>query len=248
MLNRGITGLTPPPTNRPMIGVLAGMGPRSTTPFLEALLDECVRQYGATADADFPPIMIHSIPTPFRLEGPQDHDGMRRTIRAGIERVAATGVGMIAVPCNVAHLYFEDITAGIGVPVLHLIDVTVEAIPSNAGTVVVLATRSTMKAGLYQTALRARGLGIAPSDEHQEAVDRIIRGVKESRSDERLRSEWDVLADRLRATGADCVVLGSTDLSGVASAKEGLRIVDSSVALARRLVACWRSLLEGASA
>lgn len=231
-----------------MLGVLAGMGPRSTTPFLEALLDECVRQYGASADADFPPIMIHSLPTPFRLEGPQDHDSLRRTIRAGIERLAATGVAIIAVPCNVAHLYFEDITAGIGVPVLHLIDVTVESIPPNADTVNVLATRSTLKAGLYRSALRARGLGIAPSHEHQEAVDRIIRGVKASWPRERLRSEWDVLANRLRATGADCVVLGSTDLSGVASATEGLRIVDSSVALARQLVVGWRSLLEEASA
>lgn len=231
-----------------MIGVLAGMGPRSTTPFLETLLDECVRQYGASADADFPPIMIHSLPTPFRLEGPQDHDAMRRTIRAGILRVERTGAALIAVPCNVAHLYFEDVTAGIGVPVLHLIDVTVEAIPPDAASVSVLATRPTVEADLYGAALRERGLRIASSREHQEAVDRIIRGVKESWARERISFEWHELVDRLRASGTDCMVLGSTDLSGVATPAEGLRTVDSSVALARRLVERWRALLEEASA
>jgi len=30
-----------------LIGILAGMGPRSTAPFVDMLVDECQRQYGA---------------------------------------------------------------------------------------------------------------------------------------------------------------------------------------------------------
>jgi aspartate/glutamate racemase len=32
---------------QPIIGILAGMGPRSTGPFLDLIVDECQRQYGA---------------------------------------------------------------------------------------------------------------------------------------------------------------------------------------------------------
>jgi len=38
------------------IGILAGMGPRSTAPFLELVLDQCQIQYGAKYDIDYPHI------------------------------------------------------------------------------------------------------------------------------------------------------------------------------------------------
>ena len=48
-----------------MIGILAGMGPRSTAPFVDLVVSECRNQYGARHDIDFPPMMILSWPTPF---------------------------------------------------------------------------------------------------------------------------------------------------------------------------------------
>lgn len=50
---------------QPLIGILAGMGPRSTAPFVDLVIDECQSQYGATFDIDFPRMLILSQPTPF---------------------------------------------------------------------------------------------------------------------------------------------------------------------------------------
>ncbi|WBV23599.1 MULTISPECIES: hypothetical protein [Pantoea] len=36
------------------IGVLAGMGPRSTAPFIDMLVTDCQVGYGAKYDLDFP--------------------------------------------------------------------------------------------------------------------------------------------------------------------------------------------------
>lgn len=47
------------------IGVLAGMGPRSTAPFVDMLVTECHIGYGAKYDMDFPKMHIISLPTPF---------------------------------------------------------------------------------------------------------------------------------------------------------------------------------------
>jgi aspartate/glutamate racemase len=44
----------------PIIGILAGMGPRSTAPFIDLVVTECQRQYRAMNDADFPPMLIAS--------------------------------------------------------------------------------------------------------------------------------------------------------------------------------------------
>ena len=48
---------------RKVIGILAGMGPRSTAPFVDMLVDACQRQYGARYDIDFPPMLIYALPT-----------------------------------------------------------------------------------------------------------------------------------------------------------------------------------------
>ena len=60
------------------IGLLAGMGVRSTAPFLEMVIEECQRQYGATHQPDYPQMMVLSWPTPFWIDRPIDHEAMRR--------------------------------------------------------------------------------------------------------------------------------------------------------------------------
>ena len=45
---------------QPAIGILAGMGPRSTAPFVDLVIPECQIQYGARDDIDFQKMMISS--------------------------------------------------------------------------------------------------------------------------------------------------------------------------------------------
>ena len=60
--------------NGNLIGILAGMGPRSTAPFLDLVIDECQLQYGAKYDEEFPHMMVYSLPTPFYIDRPINHD------------------------------------------------------------------------------------------------------------------------------------------------------------------------------
>lgn len=52
-----------------MIGILAGMGPKSTGPFVDTVVAQCQTIYGAKHDMDFPHMMIYSCPTPFYMIG-----------------------------------------------------------------------------------------------------------------------------------------------------------------------------------
>jgi aspartate racemase len=231
-----------------MLGILAGMGPRSTAPFIERVLDECVAQYGAEADEDFPPMMIHTIPTPFRSRAPLDHEAMYTAIRAGLERLVATGVGLIAIPCNTAHLYFDDLVAGLDVPVLHIAEVTIAALPPDTDSVTVLGTRATVESGLYQTGLREKGIAHREVMDQQSAVDAMIDGVKTGWSPERLSHAWTGLAGVLAAEGIDAAILGCTELAAVPGTERaaGVHIVDSSRELAADLVRTWsRQAVEG---
>ena len=90
--------------NPPTIGILAGMGPHSTGPFIDLVMDECHRQYQPHHEEEFPHILIYSLPTPFRIdEASTDHDLVRATVCAGLQRLEAAGVDFIAMPCNTVH-------------------------------------------------------------------------------------------------------------------------------------------------
>ena len=92
-----------------MIGILAGMGPKSTGPFIDQVISAFQSITGVKNDIDFPPMMIYSLPTPFYLDRPIDHKLMERTICNGLKKLESCGSSFIAMPCNTAHLYFEKL-------------------------------------------------------------------------------------------------------------------------------------------
>lgn len=85
------------------------MGPRSTAPFVDLVIDECKAQSGACFDIDFPQILILSQPTPFYLDRPIDHGDLKQSILQGLRKLEASGVSFVAMPCNTAHLYFDEL-------------------------------------------------------------------------------------------------------------------------------------------
>ncbi|HEX9370751.1 MAG TPA: aspartate/glutamate racemase family protein, partial [Roseiflexaceae bacterium] len=189
-----------------LIGILAGMGPRSTGPFVDMVVDECQRQYGATYDDDFPPMMIYALPTPFYVDRPIDHAALRDTICGGLRKLASTGVAFVAMPCNTAHIYFADLAACAGVPLLNMVDEALRAIPAGAATIALLATRPTAEARVYQSAIERAGLRVAHDDRLQARTDQLIRTIKSSLDRTAAAELWgDLLAD-LESSGVDRVL------------------------------------------
>ena len=70
-----------------MIGILAGMGPKSTGPFVDTVVAKCQTIYGAKHDIDFPHMMIYSCPTPFYMDRPIDHEAMKKAIIEGAQNL-----------------------------------------------------------------------------------------------------------------------------------------------------------------
>lgn len=89
------------------IGVLAGMGPRSTAPFINMLIDACQTGYGAKDDMDFPQMHIISLPTPFYPGRKINVSEMVTRLQQGIGELVAAEVNLIVVPCNLAHSYYS---------------------------------------------------------------------------------------------------------------------------------------------
>jgi len=136
-----------------MIGILAGMGPKSTGPFIDQVVSALQSLTGAKNDIDFPPMMIYSLPTPFYVDRPIDHKLMEKTICCGLKKLEACGVDFIAMPCNTAHLYFSELQHCVKVPLLNIVSATLDRIPKSAKKITILGTRPTLESQIYQKGL-----------------------------------------------------------------------------------------------
>ncbi len=214
-------------------GILAGMGPRSTAPFIDLVVDECQRQYGARHDIDFPQMLVLSHPTPFFLDRPIDHQALKDSIVQGLRRLEACGVSFIAMPCNSAHAYFEELRDAVDVPVLNIVDETLALLPQGARATL-LATPLTFDCQLYQSGIRARGGEFYFRDAWQLEVTRIICDVKAGHREE-ASDRWQALIADVRACGCDAVISACTDLNA-AMRPSDMPVVDSAQALAQAVV------------
>ncbi len=57
---------------------------------------------------------------------------LRAAIQAGLQELAGTGVAFVAMPCNTAHIYYDDLAASIDVPLLNMVDEALRAAPASA--------------------------------------------------------------------------------------------------------------------
>ncbi|MED1104203.1 aspartate/glutamate racemase family protein [Bacillus paramycoides] len=213
-----------------MIGILAGMGPKSTGPFVDTVVAQCQTIYGAKHDMDFPHMMIYSCPTPFYMDRPIDHAVMKKAIIEGAQKLESTGVDFIAMPCNTAHLYFKELQHSLSIPILNIVDETLQAIPDNTKRVALLATQATVQAEIYQNGITKRDIEYIHNEKWQEMINQIITCIKCGEVEE-ARKLWSALVLHLK-NEVDTAIIACTDLNVVANED----FVDSSQCLADAVV------------
>jgi aspartate racemase len=224
-----------------LVGVLGGMGPLATIDFMHKVLAATP----ATTDQEHVPMLVSCIPqvpdrtAAFRGEGASPLDAMLACGR----RLVAAGAGLVVVPCNTAHLWYDALQAGLGLPMIHLVDAAIDeaaAAAGDGGAVGLLATDATLASGLYVNRDRAASRGVQwllpTAREVLELVMPGIQAVKAARLDE-ARVHLEAAARALQRRGARAVVLACTEIPLVLDAQgAGLPVVDATAALARRVV------------
>ena len=221
------------------VGVLGGLGPAATVHFMHRV----VELTDAHRDQDHVDLLVWqhgSIPdrTAYLLGHGDSPEPVLVADAVALER---SGARFIAIPCNTAVVWVDQMRAAVSIEVLDTVAETVDAarraVPG-LRRLGLLATDGTLLAGTYAAAAAAAGLELlTPSPEVQREVMSIIYdGVKAGEPVPRKR--FDAVVDHLRGQGAEAVALGCTELS-VLYEDLGLddpTVIDSIDALARRVV------------
>lgn len=231
------------------LGIIGGIGPLATVYFADLV----IRLTKADSDQEHIPMLIYNdtdIPdrTEYILDNTKENP-LPLMIRDA-KKLEAEGCDVLAMPCNTAHYFFDELQANVGVPLLSILEESVcfaEKKLPGLKKLGVLATDGTLRSGAYHHTLEKHGLQICvPSEREQAALTEIIYGqVKASRKID--IDGFLSIAEGLGRQGAEAVILGCTELS-VIRGKFGLYdtfFVDSSECLARAAVtACGKEIAE----
>ncbi len=197
------------------IGLLGGMSWESTVPYYRLINQRIGERLGALHSAE---IVLYSVDfepiEQLQHAGAWNETGeiLLRAARA----VEGAGAELLVICTNTMHKVYDQVAAGIGIPMLHIADATAQVITA-AGqrTVGLLGTRFTMEQDFYRGRLEKRhGLEVlvpeAPDREivHRVIYDELCRGQVRDDS----RQQYGRIIDGLVDRGAEGVILGCTEI------------------------------------
>lgn len=228
-----------------VIGILGGMGSYATVDVFEKVL----RATPAKRDQDHIRIIIDNNPKiPNRrtaiLDGTEDPTPIMIETAKNLERA---GADFIILPCNTAHYFIPEIQKNISVPIISMIDETVNQvcnIITNVNKVGLLASLGTLKVKLYHNAFEIKGVNvIIPEEDDQNNIIRIIDKVKVGANTVEDKNEMKEIAFKLVSKGVEGIVLGCTEIPIVIGKNDiGVPIFDATKILATSAV---KMVLEG---
>ncbi|MET4561927.1 aspartate/glutamate racemase family protein [Lysinibacillus parviboronicapiens] len=228
------------------LGIIGGVGPLATM-FIGEMI---VRRTKAIKDQEHVHTIIDNdtnIPdrTAFILDNTKKNPVP--ILIEDAKKLASVGADMIAIPCNTAHTFYDELAEGSPVPVLHMIRETAKrAHDLGAKRVGILATTGTLTSHMYQDALENYGITpVVPDEAMKEKVMAIIYDYVKAGKDV-TQEEWQPIEEAMLALDCDRIVLGCTELSIVnRDLKLKDKYIDSLIVLAEcAILACGYELVE----
>ncbi|MFC2013173.1 aspartate/glutamate racemase family protein [Chloroflexota bacterium] len=203
-----------------VIGILGGLGPKATAD----LFGRIINATPVTNEQDHLRIIIDNNP-----KIPDRNLGILGKAESPLEELTNTalnleraGVEIIAIPCNTAHYYLNDLRKSVSVPFMDMIAETGNYISKQFPEIKrlgLLATTTTIKTQLYQRKLKPRQILLPDSESQSRVMEAIytVKGARPGFTHESARKEALTVAQSLVARGAEAIIVGCTELSTVFS-------------------------------
>ncbi len=196
------------------IGLLGGMSWESTALYYRLLNEEVRERLGGFHSAR---LVLSSVDFAEveAMQSAGDWAAAGALLADEARAVQAAGAECIVLCTNTMHKVADEVEAAVDVPLLHLADVTADAV-RHAGLekVALLGTRFTVEQPFYADRLRSHGIAVlVPDDEdrttvHDVIYDELVLGVVRDES----RAAYVDVVRRLADRGAGGVVLGCTEI------------------------------------
>lgn len=221
-----------------IIGVLGGMGPQASHEFYRLLIEGARRRYGAKHNNEFPEILLDSVPVPDFLADTKTMEEAAEMLEDRVRRLTDYGVSTITMACNTACILSDRLQKQTSVPFVSVIDEVVRNVVSDRRTVLLLASPTSLRLGLYQLQLAHFGVPFAvPKRRDFKEIEFIIRGVLEEENRDLLMHKLVKLMERyVEKEKIGGIVLGCTELPLVFPTNYRLPVYSSLSILAESIL------------
>jgi aspartate racemase len=196
------------------IGLIGGMSWESTALYYQLINQGVAERLGGLHSADCLLASVDFAPIA-ELQAEDRWDEAGDVLADKARTLEAAGADLLVLCTNTMHKVAPAIEGAVGIPLLHIIDITADAARSHGlRRLGLLATGFTMGQAFYRDRLGTHGLEtIVPDSDDRQLVHRIIydelcRGIVTDDSRQRMRA----VIDDLVARGADGVILGCTEI------------------------------------
>lgn len=210
------------------VGVIGGVGPMATVYYMQRVIE----MTKAGCDQEHINMLVFNdcdIPDRTAFITEKSPDNPLPVMVEDAKRLEAAGCEFVVIPCNTAHYFYDELERAVEIPVVNIVEETIryaKARVQDLSCVGIMATTGTIVTGTYQKYAERAGLSFAvPDEDEQDLLMQIIYdGVKAGKPVP--RADFDRVANHLRAKGAQCLILGCTELSVL---KRDLSINDPDV-------------------
>ncbi|MES3028709.1 MAG: aspartate/glutamate racemase family protein [Pseudomonadota bacterium] len=212
------------------VGLLGGMSAESTTLYYQAMNRLVRERLGGLHSmqmlmwsVDFAPIA--------QMQADGDWEAAGDVLAQAAARLEGAGAQAIMIGANTMHLVADQVQAAISVPLIHIADATAGAVKAaGCSRPLLLATRFTMEKPFYRDRLSAQGVeAMIPAEAdrarlHAVIYDELCQGVVTP------ASKAEVLDMIAKATEADCVIFGCTEVGLLLSPSDlVLPVIDTAL-------------------
>ena len=224
------------------IGLIGGMSWESTIPYYRIVNEVVKERLGGLHSAK---VVLYSVDFQ-EIERQQHTDDWAATgrILAGAARsLQLAGADFLVLCTNTMHKVADVIDSAVGIPLLHIADVTAQEIKrSGINKIGLLGTRFTMEQAFYRDRLSDyHGIEvITPNATDREIVHKIIyKELCLGKVIDHSRSEYSRIIQRLVDDGAHGVILGCTEISMLIGSQDSLVPIFDTTSIHARSAADW---------
>lgn len=228
------------PVEEKIVGVIGGLGPGATVD----LMRRVIAATPAKDDADHIRMIVDNNPKiPSRIKALIEGTGESPApyMSEMARKLADFGVDFLAIPCNTAHFYYDDICSAVNIPVLNMVDLTVENVVKEnpfVRTVGLLASEAVLVTKLYLKRFEERG--VKQNHLSAQLQTRIMTSIRKIKAGEYREEDKRVLqsaAEELISRKAEALIVACTELSIISdSINVEVPIYDASQVLAEGIV------------
>ena len=206
-----------------IIGMIGGMSWESSLEYYRIMNQAAKEKLGGFHSA---PCILYSVDFDEveKLQHQGDWESLTRLMIEAAQRVKKAGADFLVICTNTMHKMADEVQEAIQIPLLHIADVTAEAVKANGQSRVgLLGTKFTMEQDFYKGRLQEiHGIDVLiPEDKERQVIhDILYNELCLGEIKELSKGKFQSIIQNLVERGAQGVILGCTEIPLIVSQED----------------------------